>query len=375
MNIVHVVPQIRREASGPTYVVSCLCSGLAARGAQVTIMCVAAGNEVPGVHVDVYRPWPVARRFEISTALARSLAHLSEAVDVVHNHSLWSMVNVASGIVVPQRRAKLVTAPHGTLAPWALAHSRLKKRLIWPLQKRALTRADLLHATCVEEYQEIRALGLRAPVAIIENGVDLPKLEERLPKAGARTLLFLSRLHPKKGLENLIDSWRRLEPDHPDWRLLIVGPGSPAYVASLESRIARSGVSRIGLAGPVFGDAKARAYRQADLFVLPTHSENFGMVVAEALAHECPAVVGRGAPWRGLEVEGCGWWRPNDVDSLTATLHAAMSQEPSVLHEMGRRGRAWMARDFAWDIIARRMELAYRWLLDGGEPPDWVHES
>lgn len=374
MKIIHVVPHIGAEAAGPSYSVPRLCQSIAAKGNEVVLSYLGDERAIPGVRNEVYPSWPILRGFAVSHQHAIALRKDARRVDIVHNHSLWSMVNVAAGWVVPGQHAKLVTSPRGTLSEWAMGHSRRRKQLVWPLQQRALLRADLLHATCEDEYADIRRLGLRAPVAIVPNGIDLPDLVPRsvLGGEGQRTLLFLSRVHPKKGIELLLDAWAVLESRHPQWRLRIVGPGDPDYLAALHAQAMRNGLRRVAFEGPLYGDDKAAAYRNADLFVLPTHSENFGMVVAEALAQECPAIVSYGAPWSGLDSEGCGWWVPNDVDSLCATLGAAMAQSPEALHTMGARGRQWMQRDFDWAAIAQQMVQAYHWLLEGGNPPGCI---
>ena len=374
MKIIHIVPHIVEEASGPSYVVPRLCQSEAREGHDVELTCLANRSGLDGVTLDVHPQWPMLERFAVSPSLARALYRKAADSDVVHNHSLWSMVNVASGWVVPGRGAKLVTSPHGTLSPWALSINRHVKRLLWPLQRRALAKADLLHATSVEEYQQIRAIGFKAPVAVIPNGIDLPDLPGATQSSlqGACNLLFLSRIHPIKCIDRLMQAWAKLQSQHPQWRLIIAGKGDSAYEQELY-RLAQSlGLERIEFPGPVYGEAKSRAYFEADLFVLPTHSENFGMVVAEALAHCCPAVVSRGAPWAGLETEGCGWWIDNDAESLTAALDEAMQLSPSQLQAMGLRGRAWMDRDYGWSGIGKKMITAYQWLIEGGDPPAWV---
>jgi len=373
MKLIHVVPHISAEASGPSYSVPRLCQALAARGHELTLACLAAGREVPGVEVEVHPSWPFLRQFAVSPQHARALRAYAAEADIVHNHSLWSMVNVAAGWVVPGRGAKLVTSPRGTLSEWALANSKRRKQMLWPLQRRVLERADLLHATSEAELSDIRRAGLRVPVAVIPNGIDIPSpLGPRQADPDSRTLLFLSRVHPVKGIESLLDAWTMLESRHPDWALRIVGPGDAAYAKSLSASAAAQGARRVTFVGPLYGEEKKAAYRNAELFVLPSHSENFGVVVAEALAQGCPAVVSHGAPWAGLETEGCGWWIPNDADSLRATLHAAMSKSTNSLNEMGAKGRAWMERGFGWGVIAMQMETAYRWTRYGGTAPDWV---
>lgn len=375
MKLLHVVPHISAEASGPSYSVPRLCQALAAQGHSVRLSCLAAGREVSGVALEVHPQWPFAQRFAISPAHARALARAAGEVDIVHNHSLWSMVNVAAGWVVPGKRAKLVVSPRGTLSPWALAHSRGRKRLLWPLQRQVLARADLLHATSEAEYRDIRARGFGAPVAVIPNGIDVPASVPRVPSDAGYTLLFLGRLHPVKGLDRLLDAWASLERQFPQWQLVIAGKGEPAHEAEVKAQAARLGLQRVRFPGPLYGQDKAAAYRAADLFVLPTHSENFGMVVAEALAHGCPAIVSKGAPWSGLEQEGCGWWIEHDVPTLQASLARAMALPVETLRAMGLRGREWMLREYGWASIAQRMAAAYAWLLQGGECPEWVRTT
>lgn len=369
MKITHVVPQVAQEASGPSYVVPRLCQSLAARENAVELKCIAAGGPMPGIRLSTYPDWPVLKRFEVSTALAYSLRGAAREVDIVHNHSLWSMVNVAAGCVVPGHHAKLVTSPHGTLSAWALAHSKRRKQALWPLQRRALFRADLLHATCEAELAEIRALGIKVPVAIVPNGIDIPSDPPATQSRASKTLLFLSRIHPKKGIDELLHTWRALQDAHADWRLVIAGTGEPEHVGHVKQLAASLGVQRASFPGPLYGRDKDEAYYNADLFVLPTRSENFGLVVAEALAHGCPAMVSQGAPWQGLERQDCGWWVEGGVDALIHSLDIAMRLPAERLIEMGARGRAWMQSDFSWDAIGKDMDSAYRWILHGGEVP------
>lgn len=371
MRLLHLVPHIDDEASGPSYSVPRLSQSLSARGHEVELICLRAPPTLEGVRLSVYPQWRRFPRFAVSPALARALRRRAGEVDIVHNHSLWSMANVAAGWVVPGRHAKLVTSPRGTLSAWALANSASVKRALWPLQSRALRRADLLHATSEVERDEIRALGLGLPVAVIPNGIDIPMPPER-SLDGPKTLLFLSRIHPKKGIDRLLQAWQVLAPEFTDWRLVIAGRGEPGHVDEVTGLATTLQLPRVEFPGAVYGAAKSQLYGAADLFVLPTHSENFGMVVAEALAHGCPAVVSTGAPWAGLQTQRCGWWVDLDQQSLAEVLSSAMALPQASRAAMGQRGRQWMQRDFSWESVSAQMADAYQWLLGRGPRPDFV---
>lgn len=372
MRIIHVVPHIDQEASGPSYSVPRLCTSLAARGHDVELSCLAARGTIPGVRLDVHAQWPILRRFAISPEFVHALQHKVAEMDIVHNHSLWSMANVAAGWVVPGQRAKLVTSPRGTLAKWALERRRNVKGALWPLQRRALVRASLLHATSTMEYADIRACGIAAPVAIIPNGIDVPVSLMRVRADAPRTVLYLGRLHPVKGIDQLLRGWGVIEDRHVNWRLVVVGRGEPAHERQTRDLAEALELRRVEFVGPLYGAEKSSAYFGADLYVLPSHSENFGMTVAEALAHGCPVLVSRGTPWAGVEEEGCGWWVDHNVADIADALDRAMSLPRAALLEMGAKGHEWMRREFGWSAVAARMETSYAWVLGHADRPSWV---
>jgi glycosyltransferase involved in cell wall biosynthesis len=222
--------------------------------------------------------------------------------------------------------------------------------------------------------QDIRDAGLRQPVVLLPNGIDVPPLQRSAGAVdGRRRLLFLGRVHPIKGIELLLEAWAVLQARHPDWELLIAGKGDSEYVDGLQAMAQRLGLARLAFHGAVYGEPKHALFRSAELFVLPTHTENFGMAVAEALARGLPVITTRGAPWSGLACTGSGWWIERTLDALVAALDAAMSTEQQALAAMGGRGRDWMLRDFAWPAIAESMAASYRWLLSGGPRPACMH--
>lgn len=374
MKAVHFISRIDQEASGLAHSVPNLAQSLARAGCEIELKCFAAGESIEQIKLSTYPASGRRAKARAALRFIRELQYEAFHVDILHSHSLWTLPSFAAGWMATNKRAKLVVSPRGTLAPWALNWHRRRKQVFWPLQKRLLTCADLLHATSQTEYEQFRALGLKAPVAIIPNGVDIPELQPRtaphIKPSDQRTLLFLSRIHPIKGIDDLLRAWKALQPGHPNWRLVIAGRGEPAHVTEVERLAAAYGLKNIEFPGPLYGAEKSAAYWSADLFVLPTHTENFGIVVAEALAHGCPAVVTRGAPWAGLDSEGCGWWI--ERSQLTKALDHALQLSSDELQQMGARGREWMTRDFSWPAVADHMLQAYQWIRHGGEKPEFI---
>jgi glycosyltransferase involved in cell wall biosynthesis len=263
------------------------------------------------------------------------------------------------------------------LTAWAVQNGSVVKRLFWPLvQRPALEGTACFHATAKSEYEDIRRMGFHQPVAVIPNGIDIPDdVTKHKQSGGLRTLLFLGRVHPKKGLDMLLPAWKAVQDRFPDWRLSIAGPDNDGHLAQMQHLAQRLQLKRIDFVGAVRGKAKWEIYRNAEVFVLPTYSENFGMTVAEALASGVPAIVSKGAPWRDLDEKAAGWWIDIGLDPLVSCLEDALAQVPDTLNEMGQRGRNWMAQEFSWVRLGRQMAETYRWILHDGPKPEWVIEG
>ena len=320
-----------------------------------------------------YAAIPVLRELRASSALSSALAKEAITSDVIHNHGLWLMPNVYAGWAASRARTPLIVAPRGMLGHAALSFSRMKKVLFWHLlQGPAIRCAACYHATSRQEYEDIRAYGLKHPVAIIPNGIDLPQLHSNPASTDAadRVVLSLGRIHPKKGLDRLVRAWAKVEAAHPGWRLRIVGPAELGHDAQLRALAATLKLSRVSIEPAIYGEEKYAAFREADLFVLPTLNENFAMTVAESLAAGTPVISTKGAPWAGLEVERCGWWIDHGIEPLAAALSGAMALPRAELRAMGARGQAWMARDFGWDAIASKMAAVYTWLAGKAAAPN-----
>lgn len=378
MRVIHVVPAITEEASGPSYCVPRLCESLIGTGVDVHLAALD-WSSVP-VSLPYLKTFPLGlgpRRLGVSPSMRRWLEEeaASGRVDLIHNHSLWMMPNIYSGWACKKGRCRLVVSPHGTLSAWALGRSALQKKIFWHLlQAPALREAACFHATAESEYDDIRRLGFRQPVAIIPNGIDIPEgIAER--SRNSRTLLFLGRIHQKKGLDMLLPAWAAVQGRFPEWHLKIVGPDDGGYLRRMRQLADKLGLKRVDFTGALLGEAKWQAYRDADLFVLPTYSENFGLSVAEALASGIPAIVTKGAPWCDLEDRGVGWWIDISVSALVASLDRALSRPRTELDAMGTRGREWMKADFSWKRVCETMRQTYSWVRQGGAPPPWVRSA
>ncbi len=373
MKVIHVVPHVGYAASGPSYSVPRLCRALGAAGCDVTLM-TQRDEPLPASQGFLHQTFPEGgfpAAMHPSPGLRKALEANAGAADIIHGHSLWLMANIYPGQAAAKSGTPLVVAPRGTLSPAALAHSKWRKRIVWHLwQSSALKKAALLHATAEQEFRDIRAFGQKAPVGIIPNGVDFPATVCTPEIRPHRTLLFLARVHPLKGLPLLLEVWRDLPVRlRVDWRLRIVGPDELGHAAELRSFCTDHDLLDVDFVGSATGDDRDREFASADIHIHPTHGENFGMVIAEALASGTPVITTRQTPWEALETRGCGWWVERTHDGLTQALTDALSRPAPELAAMGTKGRAWVQDAFGWDRIAAQMIDAYEWLLRGRPTP------
>lgn len=395
IRVVQHVASLALSAGGPTRTVTSLCTALGQQGAQVELVSMQAAGMQYAEQLIPSAQWVNATLVPADSGLLRhplqarrlraALLQRCQSVRpmVLHDNGIWMPGNHAVAAVARSTGVPLIVSPRGMLEPWALSHRAWKKRLAWLLyQRRDLLTASVLHATAEQEVASLRRLGLRQPIAMIPNGVEFPAPADvgtvmtarQRPAAVTqreRTALFLSRIHPKKGLINLIDAWACVRPE--GWRLVIAGPDEGGHLAEVAERISDCGLGdQVSFAGAVDGAAKADLYRNADLFVLPTFSENFGVVVAEALSYGIPVITTKGAPWADLEKHGCGWWVEIGIAPLASALKAATALNDEDRFLMGERGIEYVRR-YNWDDVAYQMIDVYRWMLNLGPQPDYVH--
>lgn len=375
MKIIQVLPEL--TVGGPSYTVVELSRALSRMGNEVQFHTANTNlDSLNGLEVISYKPirWPIINQLGFSFSQYGKLKKECQNAQIIQTNSLWMYPNFVTEFARRGTKAKSVIMPRGTLSEYALSISAWKKKIVLLLgQKTALKKADMFIATCTMEYQDIRNFGLEAPVAIIPNGIHIPKISSDVKKE--KRVVFLSRIHKKKGVDILIDAWSRVEKDSrfADWSLSIVGPMT-AYAKEMQKYAMDKQCKRIQFTGEMSGQMKFDYLAGSSLFVLPTHSENFGIAVAEALSCSVPAICTTGAPWEGLETNHCGRWIQLSVDVLAESLMELMILPLEELAQMGNNGLEWMQREFSWDMIAYKTNLAFQWLQTPSaiEVPDFI---
>lgn len=297
-----------------------------------------------------------------------------ESIKIIHLHGMWSPYLAVAALVSHINKIPFVISPHGCLEPWALSYKKIKKNIaLRTYQGMALRAASMFVATANQEAESIRRLGYRQPIAVIPNGVDVALLNKPDLQARPKTILFLSRIHPKKGLLDLVDAWSMCR--QPGWKIVIAGGDEGGYRQVVEALIHAKGLqSDFEFTGFVDGKRKQSCFDAATLFILPTYSENFGIAIAEALANELPVITTSGAPWSDLMTHRCGWWVAPGVRGVTDALTAAMACSLDELRAMGKRGRELVINKYSWSHIGATGLDVNNWLLDKSRPkPDSIN--
>ena len=303
----------------------------------------------------------VARQ-SASLELLGALAEQVRWADVVHLHAAYSFPTIPTLLTARLLKRPVIWTPHGALQRWS-GSRRVGFKSLWEKVCIAVASSDLvLHLTSEDEATETRARFPRATIGLIPNGVEIPQTLHREPRGARLRLGFVGRLDPKKGIENLIAACRILkERSGPDFSLGIAGAGSSEYEAHLRREIDRLELgNEVAMLGDLRGEKKQRMLEQTDVVVVPSFTENFAIVVAEALAYGAAVIASTGTPWKEVERVGCGLWVTNDPASLADAI-IKISSMP--IAEMGERGRRWMAADFSWEKCASEMIALYRNIL------------
>lgn len=390
MSSLHLIPYLGHRQGGPVSSLAGLVGGLVASGCAAAVGSVRRDDDGGPVPLDgrvglMHSPSSLGRRFRWSRSLRRWAA--AHPADVIHSHGVWTDVSRLAGQQARRRGAPHVLAPCGMLGPAGYSRGRLKKmqkrlcRLMF--QDRVLSEAACVHAKSLRELAELREFGVRGPVAVVPNPVQRPPGDAPVDPGAfrrrfgldedTRLALYVGRLTPVKGVERLVDAWAGLGRAAERWRLVLAGPDEGGYRDVLRRRAAALGcASSVTFTGLLTGGATWSAYAAAELFVMPSRSENFGSAIAEALTAGRPVIATTGTPWPELRDEACGWWVEPDLDALREALTNALTCDPDALAARGRAARR-VAERFAPPAVAATMIEVYRWVLGRGPRPDCVY--
>lgn len=325
---------------------------------------------------------------KFSQVLCNNIKQEIDNYTILHTHSLWNYPPYCAFKISKKYNLPLVMSIRGNLYDWNLNKSKWKKDLALNLfQLKMFKEASCLHATEENELKAIRKLGIKTPVALISNGIEVDEFKNLSTKEEAknnlnlnlnkRYILFMSRIDSKKGLEYLIDNFIELEKKYPEWELLIAGPiYDEKYFDNIKKNIEKYHISsKVHYFGMVSGQKRLDLFTSAELFILPAHTENFGMVIGEAMACKLPIITTTGTPWKVLNQENAGWWIDLNNENIINALDEAMSKSSVELQAMGLKGYEIIKRDYTWERVASQMEEVYAWLLGNTKKPHFVFED
>lgn len=380
----HVVSHLHPKYGGLSSVVPQLNAAIASLGeysVQLAGFCQKGEHFVPkhAERVEV-KHLPLSRRaWMMDSGLKGEFRHLVESSIGVHVHGLWQQSSALAASFARRTGKPYLVSAHGMLESWALRNKRWKKSLYMALVERAnLAGATCLHALTQAEADDYRRLGLRNPIAVIPNGVDIPAqissrkfLDEFPALAGKRLILFLGRIHFKKGLDILCQAWARLSRQWADTQLVLAGPDFEGTQAQLEQLIASLHIKeRVTFTGMLAGEMKWSALAAAETFVLPSYSEGLSVSVLEALGAGRPVVITKNCNLPEIAQAGCGWVIQPNADELETALHDVLRSGKAELDAMGLRGKQLIARRYSWEVVGKQMSSLYRWVENDCLPAD-----
>lgn len=317
-------------------------------------------------------------RFKYSQAYKNKLISLMEKnIEVCHIQGIWQYPSYIAAKQARKLNKPYIITPRGMLYPQAVASGNkilkklfLKVHLINDLQK-----AACIHATCVEEMQHIRNLGITTPIAVIPNPVNHePYINLQIPLKSSFRVGYLGRLHPRKKVEILIEAWAKLKDYNENDELVIIGDGDPLYLESLKKLIAERKLNNIKFTGFLKGHERDKVIQSLTFLAVPSDFENFGMIIAEALMMGVPVISSKGTPWEQLETYNCGYWIDNDIESFYKKFIQARKLSPEEVQIMGINGKKLIEEHYTTDVIGNKVLSMYNWILKKSSKPEFIFQ-
>lgn len=361
MKIIHYIPSLDRTSGGTSTYMQVLAKELG-RIAEVHI--ITHGSENP-LTVENCMVHDVAWYSPLNGKFKREVEALFDAIrpDIVHVNCCWMPACAVVQRLAQRRGYKVVLTPHGMLEPWIVKRHYWTRKLpaLMLYQKAAVAKADCLQATAESERENLLKLGYNRNIHVVRLGIDAEGIALKPSWKRTKQILFLSRVHVKKGINFLIEAAETLRKELEGYRIVVAGEGEADYVASLTEMIRAKGLQDIvQLTGGVYGEEKWRLFQTSDFFVLPTHSENFGLAIAESLASGTPVITTTGTPWSDLNTCHAGAWIEVGTAPLVETLHRFLALTDDEREAMGHNGRRLIEEKYSAKVMAEQMMEVYK---------------
>lgn len=318
-----------------------------------------------------------AKLFNLSLPMLKSAWQGQVAANILHHHGCWSLTSLVALILKKRLGLPLIYSPHGAFIPASLDRYRCVKHAYLQLwEQRVLQVVDCYHAVSFTEAESIRPMAIDRPIAIIPNGIDLEKTPVREIQSGfwrqwnipdeSFKVLFLSRIVADKGIDLLLRAMAKLLIDVPHAHCIVVGDGTALYRDQLMKSVRAAGLTNsVTFPGPLQGEQKFFAYRNADVFVLPSRNEAQGIVVLEALSQNLPVIASKATPYSDLVQSGCGWWEDNTPEALAKALKGAASMGRTARQGMGGKGRLLLSERYSMIKVHTHLSELYAWVASG----------
>lgn len=391
MKIISVIENIADEYGGPANSLPNMLEALRKKlGIKSVIYSVSGGGDEKNQFIERFSiPWNNCKpngpsKIKYSAELRSRLNSELGNGYIIFSNNLWNYPAFLSAFIAQTKALPHIVSIRGSLYPWSLSQGKLRKKIAWFLfQQRSLQRASLVHVTCADEYHAVRELGITSPVAIVPHGINYDDYQE-LPQKQVcfehlnlckekKYVLFMSRLHKKKGLDLLLDVWVELVKEFPNWCLLVVGPDYSNYTKKINVLASDHMISdNIKVLGMLTGHDKQAVLGVSDIFTLPSYTENFGVVIGEAMAAGLPTITTTGVPWSEINSWNCGQQIELSHENLFNSMKSLMGQDENSLKTMSKNAKSLIKSNYSWSAQAEKFGQALNYVVNSKPAPGVV---
>lgn len=363
MKILHTISGLSKSSGGPSSCTYNLLKGLNDAGVEADVLTIGSddviGNDnfIIAVDNDAQNPFVYSKNF-------RDRLRYGKQYDIYHANGLWTYPTHVTAEWAKKNDKPYIIAPHGMLYPAGLGSKPWKKKLALALfQRRDLKNATAIQATCQQEAEYIEALGFKRPIEIVPNCLDIKLIPIREKENSVKRFGFVGRINPIKNIDILLEAWAKLGDKTKDCELIIAGEGDAIYKKQLTDFVADKGLKNVVFCGFLSGNELTEMVSSFDYQLLVSKSENFGMVIPEALICGVPCIATQGTPWGELNSHNCGWWINDGVDNIASAIENAIVTSETIRKEMGLRGRQLVIDNYSVSAVTKKIIKVYEKIL------------